>query len=89
MERKATWLGRVIRHGDLAAAVMDGFLEGCRLSVGRPKMRWVDNIREWSGCIVTEFKGAALERQVVLKAVAVVLVVYNLRRWPRAYAHVE
>ena len=33
MERKAVWLGHVIRHGGLAAAVVDGFQEGCRLSV--------------------------------------------------------
>uniref|UniRef100_A0A8C4NGZ3 Tudor domain-containing protein n=1 Tax=Eptatretus burgeri TaxID=7764 RepID=A0A8C4NGZ3_EPTBU len=31
------------------------------------------NMEVWSGCIITEFKGKALERQVVLKAVAVVL----------------
>ena len=80
MERKAAWLDHVIRHSGLAAAVVDGFPEGDRLSVGRPKMCWVNNIREWSGCNIAELKTAALERRVVSKAAVVVPVVYNLRR---------
>ena len=59
-------------------------------------MRWVDNIRELSGCNITELKAAVLEIRVVWKAKAVVPVVYNLRRRPLAlyleevtYAYVE
>ena len=66
---------------------MESFLKGRRLSVGRPMMRWVDNICEWSGCNITELKMAALKRRVVSKAAVVVTVVYNLMRQPRAYAY--
>ena len=76
-------------HGGLAVDAVDSFPEGCRHLVGRPKMRWVDNIREWSGCNITELEAAALERWVVLKVAAVVVVVYNLRRRPQAYVSVQ
>ena len=87
MEHKAAWLGHVIWHGGLAAAVVEGFPEGCHFLVGRPKMRWVDNIQEWSACNITELKMVVLERRVVSKALTVVTVLYNLRRRPRAFAY--
>ncbi len=88
IERKAAWLGHVVRQGGMAAAVVDGMPEGCHRSLGRPTMRCscVDNIREWSGCNTTELKAAALARRAVEGAVPVIPARYNLRRRPRANA---
>ncbi len=49
-------------------------------------MRWVDNIREWSGRDTTELKAAALARRAVVGGVPVIKAGYNLRRRPQAIA---
>ena len=88
IERKAAWLGHVFRQGGIASAVVDGMPEGCRHSLGRRKMRWVDNIRKWSGCNISELREAALQRRAVVEAVPVIPAAYNLRRRLRATAYV-
>ena len=46
--RKMRWYGHVTRSAGLAKTIMQGTVPGGRKR-GRPKKRWDDNIREWTG----------------------------------------
>ena len=52
-ERKLKWYGHLCRHTSLAKTVQQGTVAGGR-SRGRPKKRWHDNIKEWTGRTVGE-----------------------------------
>jgi hypothetical protein len=61
---KLAYFGHVARGsaGDLPLVVMDGDVEGQRY-VGRPHRKWLDNIREWTGCTYHQCKTMAQDRQ--------------------------
>ena len=46
--RKMRWYSHVTRSAGLAKTIMQGTVPGGRKR-GRPKKRWDDNIREWTG----------------------------------------
>ena len=46
---KAAWYGHLRRSTVPAKAVMEGFIPGYRKR-GRPSRRWLDDVREWTGC---------------------------------------
>ena len=52
-ERKLNWYGHLCRHTSLAKTVQQGTVPGGR-SRGRPRKRWSDNIKEWTGRTVGE-----------------------------------
>ena len=46
--RKLKWYGHVTRSTGLAKTILQGTVPGGRKK-GRPKKKWEDNIREWTG----------------------------------------
>ena len=46
--RKLKWYGHVSRSSGLSKTISQGTVKGGRRQ-GRQKMRWEDNIREWTG----------------------------------------
>ena len=46
--RKLQWYGHVSRSSGLAKTILQGTVKEGRRQ-GRPKKRWEDNIREWTG----------------------------------------
>ena len=47
-ERELKWYGHVTRSSGLAKTILQGTVRGGRKR-GRQRMRWEDNIREWTG----------------------------------------
>ena len=45
--RKLKWYGHTIRHDNLSKTILQGMVEGNR-KCGRPKRKWIDDIKEWS-----------------------------------------
>ena len=62
VRRKLRWFGHVKRSAGLANRIAQGMVEGAR-SRGRPKMRWMDNIRGWTGLSVEEAHRASKIRR--------------------------
>ena len=60
---KLQYFGHVVRGsaGDLALTVLEGRIEGKRYQ-GAPKMKWTDNITEWTGATYTKCKRLAQDR---------------------------
>ncbi|KAG1701719.1 putative uncharacterized transposon-derived protein F52C9.6 [Nymphon striatum] len=54
-ERKIRYCGHVLRHDTLQKELLEGRVEG-RRNRGRPRKRWFDNIREWTGKSFVECK---------------------------------
>ena len=46
--RKLQWYGHVSRSSGMAKTILQGTVKGGRRQ-GRPRKRWEDNIREWTG----------------------------------------
>ena len=45
--RKLKWYGHTIIHDNLSKTILQGMVEGNR-KCGRPKIKWIDDIKEWS-----------------------------------------
>jgi len=78
IHRKATWLGHAARQGGIARAVIDGLPAGTRRGPGRPRLRWVNNISNWSGQTPAELVAAGVRRDEIMPK-AIVHRHYNLR----------
>ncbi len=59
--RKLSYFGHISRHESLQKATLEGMVEGNRTR-GRPRIRWTDNITEWTGMGIVECKRAAQDR---------------------------
>lgn len=81
----------MIRQGGLQSAIIDGLPADTRRGRGRPKLRWIGNVTDWSGNSVPELRRAAVEREQLTRAVpAIPLNRYNLReRRPRSIDYAE
>ena len=90
-KKKTAWCGHMIRQGGLQSAIIDGLPAGTRRGRGRPKLRWVKNVTDWSGKSVPELRQAAVAREQLTRAVPTVpLNRYNLReRRPRSNDYAE
>ena len=62
-QRKLRWYGHVCRHTSLAKTVQQGTVAGGR-GRGRPRKRWNENIREWTGRTIGETLRLAEDRDV-------------------------
>ena len=60
--RKLHWYGHVSRSSGLAKTFLQGTVKGGRRQ-GRQKMRWEDNIREWTGVEFAKCKRAVENRE--------------------------
>ena len=60
-KRKLRWFGHVSRSSGLAKTILQGTVKGKRRR-GRQKMRWKDNIKEWTGMDFTSSSRAAENR---------------------------
>ena len=60
-ERKIRYCGHLLRHDSLQKELLEGKVEGKR-GRGRPRKRWFDNIREWTGKSFVECKRLAQKR---------------------------
>ena len=58
-KRKLSWFGHVSRSSSLANTILQGTVKGKR---GRQKMRWEDNIKEWTGMDFASSTRAAKNR---------------------------
>ena len=47
-QRKLAYFGHIIRRDGLQRSLLEGKINGKR-GRGRPKMKWIDNIKEWTG----------------------------------------
>ena len=52
--RKLQWYGHVFRSSGLAKPILQGTVVGGK-GQGRPRKRWEDNIREWTGLEFAKF----------------------------------
>ena len=52
-KRKLSYFGHVKRHHSLQKVMLEGQVEG-RRGRGRPRRRWIDDLKEWTGMSVTE-----------------------------------
>ncbi|KAG1662043.1 Protein pellino [Nymphon striatum] len=50
-ESRAKYFGHVIRHNDMQKIMMFAKIEGKRPR-GRPRLTWMDNIKEWTNCSI-------------------------------------
>ena len=60
--RKLKWHGHVTRSDGLIKVIVQGTVEGRRIS-DRPKKSWIDNIAEWTGKSFPETQAMAHNRQ--------------------------
>ena len=67
--RKLQWYGHVSRSSGLAKTNLQGTVKGGRRQ-GRPRKRWKDNIREWTGLEFTKSHRAVENREKWRKLVA-------------------
>ena len=72
---KLQWYGHVTRSSGLAKTILQGTVKGGRRQ-GRQRMRWEDNIREWTGLKFGKSQ-RAVERKEWRKLVAKSSVVPN------------
>ena len=47
-QRKLAYFGHISRRDGLQRSLLEGKINGKR-GRGRPKMNWIDNIKEWTG----------------------------------------
>ena len=67
--RKLQWYGHVSRSSGLAKTILQGTVKGGRRR-GRKRMRWENNIREWTGQEFAESQRAVENREKWRKLVA-------------------
>ena len=60
-KQKLSYFGHVIRADGLEKTIMLGMGEGKRRR-GRPRMRWLDGVREMTGCGLGRLRELALDR---------------------------
>ena len=60
--RKLQWYGHVSRSSGLAKTILQGTVKGGRRQ-GRQRMRWEDNIREWTGLEFAKSQRAVENRE--------------------------
>lgn len=60
-ERKIKYCGHILRHDSLQKELLEGKVNGKR-GRGRPRKRWFDNIKEWTGKSFVECKRLAQKR---------------------------
>ena len=61
-KRKLRWYGHITRSSGLAKTILQGTVQGGRRR-GRQKIRWEDNIREWTHLKISEAMRAAEDRE--------------------------
>ena len=61
-DRKLRWFGHVSRTSGLAKTILQGTVKRKRKR-GRPKKRWEDNIKEWTGINFASSTRAAVNRR--------------------------
>ena len=66
---KLQWYGHVSRSTGLAKTILQGTVKGERRQ-GRPRKRWEDNIREWTGLEFAKSERAVENREKWRKLVA-------------------
>ena len=59
---KLRWYGHVTRSSGLVKTILQGTVQGGRRR-GRQKIRWEDNIREWTHLKISEVMRAAEDRE--------------------------
>ena len=61
-KRKLKWYGHIVRSSGLAKTILQGTVQGKRAR-GRPRKRWEDNIRDWTGLRLGEALREAEDRE--------------------------
>ena len=61
-KRKLRWYGHISRSSGMAKTIVQGTVKGARRR-GRQKMRWEDNIKEWTGMGFGDSMRAAEDRE--------------------------
>ena len=61
-KRKLRWYGHISRSSGMAKTILQGTVKGARRR-GRQKMRWEDNIKEWTGMGFGDSLRAAEDRE--------------------------
>ena len=59
---KLQWYGHVTLSNGLAKTVLQGTLQGGRKH-GCQHMKWINNVKEWSGLSTAKMNAAAIDRQ--------------------------
>ena len=60
-KKKSKYFGHLIRHNNLGRTLLEGFICGKRTR-GRPRMTWMHNILEWTGCNYEGAVRSAMDR---------------------------
>ena len=61
-ERKLRYFGHVTRAQNISTHILQGRIDG-RRSRGRPRKRWGDNVKEWTGDTLTQCTRLAHDRR--------------------------
>ena len=61
-KRKITYFGHMIRHNNIHRLILEDPLEG-KISRGRPRMKWMTNITEWTGMRCEDLVRIAQDRE--------------------------
>ena len=65
LEQQAKWHGHCVRKG--LAPMMSGLPSGARRSAGRPRARWMDGLKSWSGLSASDLATAGWSRILLQK----------------------
>jgi len=68
--RKLQYFGRVVRADNLCTHILHGIIAGNRRR-GRPRRRWTDDIKQWTGISVADCVQRARDRSVWRSLVSV------------------
>jgi len=60
-KQKLQYLGHVIRAQNLGTHMLEGRIDGKR-NRGRPRRRWLDDIKDWMGRPLAEYTAMARDR---------------------------
>ena len=68
-ERKIRCCGHLMRHDSLQKKLLEGKIAGTK-GRGRPRKKWFDNIKEWTGKVYVECKRMTQNRDDWRKMIA-------------------
>ena len=60
--KKLQYFGHLMRHNNICKTLLEGHINGKR-NRGRPRMSWLDNITEWTGCSYEQTVRICMDRR--------------------------